>query len=191
MDRETRTRIEDFAITLRSILKIDGNIDDMSKVIRSLGGRVVKDGADYDSVARKIVSSRNSKFQFEINGTEAASDRASNDKKRRKRNREWTLAQSLGFVFFHMGYMISDDIWEKQPENTWQNIYGKKDKNLVFKMNHFAGAFLMPKTDFLEQVEKNTNADNKVALEPIAEHFNTTVSMVDVRGRDLGVFSFL
>lgn len=53
--------------------------------------------------------------------------------------------------------------------------------------NYFAWAFLMPKAEFMEVLNKNTDAKDNVRIENIAEHFRVSEAVVMNYGRMLGV----
>lgn len=96
--------------------------------------------------------------------------------------KRFAIAQELGHLFLHMGYMINAKLWNRQKNMTY---YKSKYPLEEYQANEFAGALLMPKNEYKKIMNQYT-IENKVDTKKIAEYFGVSVSMASNRGKHLG-----
>jgi len=105
---------------------------------------------------------------------------------------KFMLAKALGWLFINMGYIIDKNKW-KNADNYIQSIYADYSNNRVeneYKAELFALALLMPKNDFIEQVDNNCDEKTKdVNIKNIKDFFNVTIDLICKRGKILGVLA--
>lgn len=96
--------------------------------------------------------------------------------------KRFAIAQELGHLFLHMGYMINTKLWNKQKNMTF---YKSKHPLEEYQANEFASALLMPKNEY-KKIMNQCTTGNKVDTRKIAEYFGASVSMASNRGKHLG-----
>lgn len=99
------------------------NINDVATVL----GGYVYESAD---ICNSDVMKQNDRFVIYIPSSYSAE---------RKR---FAVAQELGHLFLHMGYKISQKLWDKQKNMVY---YESKSPLEEYQANDFADALLMPK----------------------------------------------
>ena len=144
-------------------------IHDMNDVVTMLGGCIEENNGVCDSAIKK----QNDRFVIYIPSS------YSTERKR------FAVAQELGHLFLHMGYMISPELWEKQKNMAY---YESKSPLEEYQANDFADALLMPKDIYKKVLEQYTTG-NKVQTAKIAEYFGVSVSTAYSRGKSLGVLA--
>lgn len=97
--------------------------------------------------------------------------------------KRFAIAQELGHLFLHMGYIISPISWNSQKNMTY---YRSKSPLDEYQANDFAEALLMPK-DVYKKVLVQYTTGNKVQTAKIAEYFGVSVSVAYSRGKSLGL----
>lgn len=151
------------------IYNIHVPINDISNVVSAFGGYIEEIPDDLCSGIKK----QNDRFVIYVPSFYSAE---------RKR---FAIAQELGHLFLHMGYMISPELWEKQKNMAY---YDSKSPLEEYQANEFAGALLMPK-DIYKKVLDQYTAGNKVQTAKIAEYFGVSVSTAYGRGKSLGLLA--
>ena len=96
MNIQMRRQIDQLAGSIQKVYRIDIPIDDMEKVVKTLGGTIEVDSNIIDG---KIQKTRQS-FKIILGNYDFNSPR----------NR-FTIAHELGHLFLHMGYKIDVDRW--------------------------------------------------------------------------------
>ena len=96
--------------------------------------------------------------------------------------KQFAVAQELGHLFLHMGYKISQKLWDKQKNMVY---YESKSPLEEYQANDFADALLMPKDVYKKVLEQYTTG-GKVQTAKIAEYFGVSVSTAYSRGKSLG-----
>lgn len=165
MNRIT-TMINNIAEDVIDIYDIHIPIHDMNEVVTTLGGYIEENKDICDSAIRK----QNDGFVIYMPFSYSAE---------RKR---FATAQELGHLFLHMGYKISQKLWDKQKNMVY---YESKSPLEEYQANDFADALLMPKDIYKKVLEQYTTG-NKVQTAKIAEYFGLSVSVVYSRGKSLG-----
>lgn len=97
--------------------------------------------------------------------------------------KQFAVAQELGHLFLHMGYKISQKLWNKQKNMVY---YESKSPLEEYQANDFADALLMPKDIYKKVLEQYTTG-SKVQTAKIAEYFGVSVSTAYSRGKSLGL----
>lgn len=142
-------------------------IHDMNDVVTMLGGCIEENNSVCDSAIKK----QNDRFVIYIPSS------YSTERKR------FAVAQELGHLFLHMGYKISQKLWDKQKNMVY---YESKSPLEEYQANDFADALLMPKDIYKKVLEQYTTG-NKVQTAKIAEYFGVSVSVAYSRGKSLGL----
>ena len=101
----------------------------------------------------------------------------------------FTIAQEIGHLFIHMGYLINPKLWanEEDYKDSVHYRYGYSKEKL--EANEFAMAFLMPETEFLEVANQNLT-NGYYELQKIAKHFGVSKAVANARGKQLRIFSW-
>ena len=105
---------------------------------------------------------------------------------------KFMLAKALGWLFINMGYIIDKKKW-KDAEDYIQSIYTCYSNSRVeneYKAELFALALLMPKNDFIKQVDNNCDKEtSEVNIDNIKDFFKVTIDLICKRGKMLGVLA--
>lgn len=144
-------------------------IYDINDVVKVLGGCIEEDSNIYSSAIKK----QNDRFVIYIPSSYSAE---------RKR---FAVTQELGHLFLHMGYKISQKLWDKQKNMV---CYESKSPLEEYQANDFADALLMPKDVYKKVLEQYTTG-SKVQTAKIAEYFGVSVSTAYSRGKSLGLLA--
>lgn len=169
MISKTTMIINSLTEDLIRIYNIHVPINDISNVVSAFGGYIEEIPDDLCSGIKK----QNDRFVI------YAPSFYSTERKR------FAIAQELGHLFLHMGYMISPELWEKQKNMAY---YDSKSPLEEYQANEFAEALLMPK-DIYKKVLDQYTAGNKVQTAKIAEYFGVSVSTAYGRGKSLGLLA--
>lgn len=103
--------------------------------------------------------------------------------------RRFSVAHELGHLFLHMGYLIDKGRWS-QVGTYVDSVYYRYGFNIEeYEANEFAGAFLMPRAEFVQVANRHRSGDT-YQIGPIADHFKVSVDAAKIRGRWLGLFSW-
>lgn len=102
-------------------------IEDIEKVVRKMGGRIVHQSTPLYSTGIKKVDD-----SFEIYVSPFLYDNRTNQRTR-------LIAHELGNLFLHMGYLTNKKLWDCQKNDKFYNPRGVKDIQLS---NEFAELFL-------------------------------------------------
>lgn len=166
MISKTTMIINSLTEDLIRIYNIHVPINNISNVVSALGGYIEEISDDLCDGIKK----QNDGFVIYVPSFYSAE---------RKR---FAIAQELGHLFLHMGYMISPELWEKQKNMAY---YESKYPLEEYQANDFAEALLMPK-DVYKKVLDQYTVGNKVQTAKIAEYFGVSVSTAYDRGVLLG-----
>ena len=99
--------------------------------------------------------------------------------------RNFTIAHELGHLFIHMGYLDKNGLWEAQNSTTVYNRVGANDDE--YKANEFAAAFLMPKEEFYNSLQRHKDpSGSTVNMKEVADEFHVSLSAAVNRGKFLG-----
>lgn len=166
MDREVQYLINNIAEEIIQAFDIAIPISDIDEVVQKLGGSIQVDSRLFEC---KVVK-RGKSFRIIL-------PLFQNEEYRR-----FAVAQELGHLFLHMGYLTSTKLWDKQLDNT---RFGLSTAEQAYQSNEFAMAFLMPRTAYKKILEENT-VGNKVKTKDIAEYFGVKIAIASLRGKKLG-----
>lgn len=144
-------------------------IMDIDQVVKKLGGRIVSNEYMTDMSAGRV--------QREGDGFVIYVSPFQRDERRK-----FTIARELGHLFLHMGYQISQDLWNNQ-ENVVYHRLG--DSFMEYMANEFAAALLMPRKEYKKIVDTHTTGE-VVDTGKIAKYFGVSISVASSRGKFLG-----
>lgn len=179
MTQERRNAINALSDEVRQYLSLDLPID-VDDAIKKLGGSIVEVDEMKDGGEAFIKKTGSRSFEITIH---------SENSDTRKR---FTKAHELGHLFLHMGYMIDEKQW-----NTWGERKLYRDSAYLnprysveeIEAHEFAASLLMPKKEFTEVVQQNTQ-NRMCNIKNVADKFNVSVDAAKTRGRWLGILSW-
>lgn len=166
MDTTIRDIINSLTDDIIKIFKINIPIGDIEQLVKDLGGTIVIDNFCLNG---ELVKNGDG-FKIILSPFQ--------DEKRKR----FTVAHELGHLFLHMGYLINEDLWNRQDNNVYYRL-GSSEKE--YQADEFAAALLMPKAEYYKIMEEYTTG-NYVDTLKIAEYFNVSVDAASNRGKFLG-----
>lgn len=155
-------------------------IEDISKVVNQIGGRV-----EYTSNVNHLIGGtiRKEKDSFVIY--------VESYKSRQQQN--FSIAHDLGHVFVHMGYKTDSRLWNGYKEGEY---FAPAFWDQVNTANKFAYSLLMPRKYYEEYIKNcieflrtSTHPEifkENLSVESVAKHFGVSISAAHERGKLLG-----
>lgn len=89
------------------------------------------------------------------------------------------ILQYIGCLFLYMGF-CTNELWERSSYFSLE----EQDVDIQEIINHLAICLLMPKNEFLENIEKNTK-NEIIDFLKVAKDFNTIPFLAQLRYNDL------
>ena len=175
MTYERRQKIEEFAESVRKTLNVSTPVN-MQQVIANLNGELKAITFEDSSISGRI-QKVGTKFEISYNAEHSPF------------RSEFTIAHELGHLFLHMGYLVNPEKWNSINEYYDSPKYRQGYSEEEYEANQFAGAFLMPQTEYREFIKNNSN-NNRISVNLIAEHFNVSFDAALTRGKWLGIFQW-
>lgn len=173
MQQARRDQINRLAETVRATCDLTTPVD-VELAVRRLRGEIKEvDDAEIEAQIEK----RGDGFRITV----------STDK--RETRRRFSVAHELGHLFLHMGYLIDEDRWANVGTYVDSVYYRYGFNTEEYEANEFAGAFLMPRAEFVQVANRYRSGDT-YQVGPIAEHFKVSADAAKIRGRWLGLFSW-
>lgn len=169
MSDKIQQLINDLSADIIDIYDIHIPIRDINDIVTALGGYIEENKDICDSAIRKL----NDGFVIYIPSSYSTE------------RKQFAIAQELGHLFLHMGYIISPLLWNKQKNMTY---YKSKSPLEEYQANDFAEALLMPKDVYKKMLDQHT-VGNKVQTAKVAEYFGVSVSTAYSRGHSLGLLA--
>ena len=170
MNMVRRTQIQDLAEAIREESGIATPVD-VFAAVESLGGRLkMVNNTDYEAKIEK----EGEGFLITLN------EDVSEGRLR------FSVAHELGHLFLHMGF-LDDEKWSTADEYTDSVYYRFGHTVEEYEAHEFAGAFLMPETEFIKVASRNEK-DGTFSVDAIAAHFGVSTKAALTRGRWLGLF---
>lgn len=174
MNKQLRNTINEIVEVIRKEFNIQCPITNFDKLVIDLGGEIrysneIQEAAD--ATIQKIGDS------FIITVSE-------NDSYTRQR---FSIAHELGHLFLHMGYLIDEEMWNKNQENTYLR---KLSGEMEYQAHEFAAALLMPRDIFISVMNKNYDGNKYYDMSKVAEYFNVSLEAAINRGRWLEKLSW-
>lgn len=170
---ELRNVINDITEIIRKKFNVKTPVD-IDVVIENMGGTLVED-PNLDSFADgKIRKVSERGFEIVIPPHQSP------------QRRKFTIAHELGHLFLHMGYMTNIKIWEEQDNYVF---YRNGNSKMERQANEFAAAFLMPKEEY-EEIMNKCSDGKMVHTSEIAKYFDVSVDTASNRGKWLGLLEW-
>lgn len=169
MDNDTREFINKFAADIIREFHIDVPIIDIVEVVDKLGGRVIFDHSLGYGIDGKVEKEGDG-FVIVVSPYQT------------RERLNFTIAHEIGHLFLHMGYIVHEELWERQDQC---NYYRSGDSEKEYQANEFAAAFLMPEDKYKEIMDEHTTG-NIVHTGEIAKIFNVSPGAAANRGKWLG-----
>lgn len=169
MTQKTRINIAKVANIIIKEFEIDIPIQNMDAIVEQMNGRIVEVSDRF--VDETIAKSEVPEVAFVITISSNLSPA----------RRNFSIAQKLGTLFLHMGYMSDWQVWDSlddQPYNT-------STIDSAFEAHQFASHFLMPKPYFLDYVSDHAE-DNIVDAKLVGRYFGVTDTVVINHGKWIG-----
>lgn len=170
MDKRKRELIEEAAEMIRHEYSISCPVGDIKELVKMMGGEIhlVDEPLLIEGRVYKEKTGEGCNFVIEV--SKRATDR-------------WLrchVAEALGHLFIHMGYIYDPEKWDKQK--TYE-FYSNKDIEERCVADEFAEALLMPKRDMLRYVD---NVDgSEVNIFDAGEYFGVPAGSVLARCKTL------
>ena len=172
LSEEKRSFIEDLAYLVLDEYEIEPPIGNVYDMVKKLGGEIEEgtytDEGVFDAAVKK--TGENSFCIFlspYIQG----------------QRRNLVIAEELGHLFLHMGYIIAPERWAKQRIGKYR-LYNDSEKKK--EAHQFAVALMMPKGAFARIVREN-DEDGKIALHKLTSSFGIPHKEILARGIELGI----
>jgi Zn-dependent peptidase ImmA (M78 family) len=173
MQQARRDQINRLAETIRATCELSTPVD-VELAVQRLRGEIEEvDDAEMEAKIEKL----GDRFRITV----------STDK--HENRRRFSVAHELGHLFLHMGYLVDEDRWSRVGTYVDSVYYRYGFKIEEYEANEFAGAFLMPRAEFVQVANRHKSGDT-YQVRPIAEHFKVSVDAAKIRGRWLGLFSW-
>ena len=173
MNNAIRTDINDLAQQVILRYNIDIPITNIESVVEKIGGTV------------KELPDNQIKYDGEIQKCSPNSFIIRISKNQPLTRKNFTIAHELGHLFVHMGYLQKDELWEMQDSSAVYKRVGANDDE--YKANEFAAAFLMPKEDFYNALQRHKDPNGPtVNMKKVADEFHVSLSAAVNRGKFLG-----
>lgn len=169
MDQRAREYINQTAELILKKLEIQVPITDIDQVVAQLGGRI-------EAVDGPLRGNRIRRLEGEEEAFVITVMRRQSPYRRR-----FSIAQELGHLFLHRGYMSDWALWERFDDAMAMEEHAEKE----FQANEFAANFLMPKKEYLEFVAKH-GENNQIDACYIGEYFGVPESAASIRGKLVG-----
>ncbi len=173
MDQRARNYIAKIAEFVLKEFEIPSPITDIDAVVARLHGRIqsVDDALVSSSVAR--LDDKDAAFVITVSSCQPAV------------RRTFAIAQEIGHLFLHMGYMSDLERWETFDYEGSLRNYTEKE----FQAHEFASNFLMPQKQYLEFVAQQT-VNDRIDAYTIAQYFGVSESMATIRGKLIGAIKW-
>lgn len=170
MDAETRKYISAIAQRIVDMynISIPVNID---AVVHKLGGEI-KVCSQYDETLRKT---GDTEFTIAISPFQ----------RQNPKRRTFAVAQKLGHLFLHMGFITNPDLWDQQNCVVHQDSYTIEQ---IYQANEFAESLLMPETEYKEALDRFAE-NGYIHMSDVANYFKVSISLAVSRGKSLGYFT--
>ncbi|OSM06746.1 ImmA/IrrE family metallo-endopeptidase [Magnetofaba australis] len=177
MDEHKRQIINEMADDIRESLGLSVPVD-VRQAVAKLQGEIRELG--FKEMAYEATVHKSDEWGFRINLREGVSE---------VRER-FSIAHELGHLFLHMGFGVNWEKWNtiEQGDNSVRTRYGATEAE--YEANEFAGAFLMPQAQYLEVFDQHTDAEQRVDIKRVAQHFGVSEPAARLRGRWLGVLEW-
>ena len=173
MDFRRRREIGEIADGVREALELKVQVD-VDRAIQLLGGTLTQVAP---TEAEAYVEKHGESFVIGISDAVAPT------------RRRFSIAHEFGHLFLHMGYLMDVNKWTNvaRYEESIKYRFGYSEEE--YEAHEFAGAFLMPETEFRE-VAESFRRENKYQVISIADHFGVSVDAASTRGRWLRIFAW-
>ncbi len=173
MDQRARNYIAKIAEFILKEFEITAPITDIDAVVTRLNGRIhsVDDALVGASVAR--LEGEDASFVITVSSCQPPV------------RRTFAIAQEIGHLFLHMGYMSDLELWQTVDSEIALQNYTEKE----FQAHEFASNFLMPQKEYLDFVSQHTQ-DHRIDAYTIAHYFGVSESMATIRGKLIGAIKW-
>lgn len=169
MDYKKQSIINRIAQNIIDAYAIEIPITDLNDVVRRMGGAIYSDYG-LDEYADGRIWKEGNRFVICV---------SANKPENRKR---FTIAHEIGHLFLHMGYIVNQNLWNRQDNQTY---YRNGDSEEEYEANEFAAALLMPEIAYKQILDKYSH-DMMVDMNLVAEHFGVSTEAAINRGKWLG-----
>lgn len=167
-----RVRLERIAAIIMETFDIPTPIADIDQVVAKMGGKVVE--MEAHPVGNTVAKGQGDcAFIVYVQKGQGVG----------KRN--FSIAQSLGILFLHMGYMTDWERWDGSDHTVYEGSYFQMD----FEKDEFACNLLMPKQAFMDFIYANS-IKGDVDTYLVARHFGVPNGVAVKRGKWMGALQW-
>lgn len=169
MTQKTRIQIAKAANIIIKEFDIDIPITNIDAIVVQLNGRIIEVSDQFvdDSIAKS--ETEDADFVITISSNLIPE------------RRNFSIAQKLGTLFLHMGYMSDWEVWDSLDYKS----YNTSTVDSAFEAHQFASHFLMPKLHFLDIVGAYA-VDDIVDTKRVGNYFGVTDTVVINHGKWIG-----
>lgn len=173
MDQRARNYIARVAELVLKEFELQIPITDIDEVVSRLGGCICsKDDALVDSTIARVEGAQ-AAFVITVSACQPSA------------RRTFAIAQEIGHLFLHMGYLSDPALWATFSNEVAQMNHTEKE----FQANEFASNFLMPQKEYLDFVAA-VSSDQQIDAYTIAEYFHVSESRAAIRGKLIGALKW-
>lgn len=173
LDLETKEYISNLTDKIREEYNIKTPIQDMTEIVKKIGGTVIQK-YDFDSYYDATVMKTNDKFYIAI---PIISD---------MQRKNFNIAHELGHLFLHMGFKTNTEVWENQILNQYRRFSMIEQE---IQANEFAASLLIPKDEYISEIEQQTKNHQDIDIKAISKKFNVSYVLAYNRGYYLKILN--
>ena len=161
--------------------RVNGFVVDVEALVNDLGGKLTVLTDDHLEFEAQISKDGDS---FQIVLQEGVM----------QQRQRFSIAHELGHLFLHMGFSTSHEkttLWNQTPDGEGSAMARCGSGELEYEANEFAGALLMPRQQYEQIMDQNTNwANETVNIGGIAKTFEVSSKAARLRGQWLGLLEW-
>lgn len=172
MDYQVRIWLEQAVNLIMEAYEIPTPIEDLDAVVAKMNGKI-EEVSQYPVLNTVVKSDDEYDFVIRIM------------KNQRKDRRNMAIAQNLGTLFLHMGYMSDWVLWNRINEQSYQ----RSSYQLDFEKDEFACNLLMPRERFKSFILENEE-DGEIDTYKIARYFGVPNGVAVKRGKRIGALKW-
>lgn len=173
MNQRARNYIAKVAEFVLKEFKVQVPITDIDAVVTRLGGCIYSEDDNLVDSSVMRLDSEGPAFAITVSSCQP------------EVRRTFAIAQEIGHLFLHMGYLTDPDLWARFDHHMALDDYTEKE----FRANEFAANFLMPEKPYMEFVSQKVR-NQHIDGYAIAKYFGVPESCAAIRGKLIGALKW-